>query len=113
MQRQSLGTTKALLVMCAGVLLVAACSSGGDASDSAPPTSPAPSSSPTPTAAEASLTLVVVGDSIPFNSPDDCPGCTGFVDRYAQAAAEAIGKPVAVENLSDHFAPDDRRPALP
>jgi hypothetical protein len=31
------------------------------------------------------LYLVAIGDSIPNNSPQDCPGCTGFVDRYAKA----------------------------
>ena len=48
------------------------------------------------------LSLVVVGDSIPFNSPDDCPGCTGFIDRYAEAITEALGRPVNVQNLSQH-----------
>ena len=31
------------------------------------------------------------GDSIPYNSPDDCPGCTGFVDQYAKAVQKATG----------------------
>jgi lysophospholipase L1-like esterase len=48
------------------------------------------------------LTLVAVGDSIPFNSPQDCPGCTGFVARYADAVASATGLPVTVRNLSEH-----------
>lgn len=48
------------------------------------------------------LSLVVVGDSIAFNSPDDCPGCTGFVDRYADAITKATGRPVNVQNLSQH-----------
>ncbi len=48
------------------------------------------------------LTLVAVGDSIPFNSPDDCPGCTGFVDLYADALASATGETVSVRNLSEH-----------
>jgi lysophospholipase L1-like esterase len=50
----------------------------------------------------SALSLVVVGDSIPFNSPDDCPGCTGFVARYARAAASALHRPVRVTNLSQH-----------
>lgn len=48
------------------------------------------------------LSLVAVGDSIPYNSPDDCPGCIGFVDRYAKAAEKAIGTQVTVTNLSQH-----------
>ena len=48
------------------------------------------------------LSLVAVGDSIPYNSPDDCPGCVGFVDRYAKAAEKAIGAQVTVTNLSQH-----------
>jgi lysophospholipase L1-like esterase len=48
------------------------------------------------------LSLVAIGDSIPYNSPDDCRGCTGFVDRYAKAAEKAIGTPVSVTNLSQH-----------
>lgn len=56
----------------------------------------APSPTPTP------WLFVVVGDSIPFNSPEDCPGCTGFVDRYAEALTEATGHPVQVQNLSQH-----------
>jgi lysophospholipase L1-like esterase len=51
---------------------------------------------------EPDLTLVAVGDSIPFNRDSDCPGCTGFVDRYATALAAATGKTVAVRNLSRH-----------
>jgi lysophospholipase L1-like esterase len=46
--------------------------------------------------------LVVVGDSIPYNSPNDCPGCTGFVDRYAEATTAATGHAVTVQNLSEH-----------
>ncbi len=45
---------------------------------------------------------MAVGDSIPFNSPDDCPGCVGFVDRYAAAVREATGHEVNVTNLSKH-----------
>ena len=42
-----------------------------------------------------------IGDSIPYNSPDDCPGCTGFVDSYADAVAAATGRTVDVANLSE------------
>jgi GDSL-like Lipase/Acylhydrolase family len=47
--------------------------------------------------------LVVVGDSIPFNSVDDCFfDCISFTDRYATAISEATGHPVKVQNLSQH-----------
>jgi lysophospholipase L1-like esterase len=48
------------------------------------------------------LSLVAIGDSIPYNSPDDCPGCTGFVDQYAKAVEQATGIHVTVENLTQH-----------
>ena len=44
----------------------------------------------------------MIGDSIPNNSPQDCPGCTGFVDRYARAVQTATGRTVQVANLSQH-----------
>jgi lysophospholipase L1-like esterase len=62
----------------------------------------APQVTATPIPTPASWSLVVVGDSIAFNSPDDCPGCTGFVDRYADAVTQATGRPVNVQNLSQH-----------
>lgn len=52
--------------------------------------------------ADTALRLVAIGDSIPFNSPDDCPGCTGFVDRYATALADETGRKVETLNLSQH-----------
>jgi lysophospholipase L1-like esterase len=45
---------------------------------------------------------VVVGDSIAVNSADDCPGCTGFVVRYAQQIEQDTGHPVKVTNLAQH-----------
>jgi hypothetical protein len=48
------------------------------------------------------LSLVVIGDSIPYNDPFDCPGCTGFVDHYADALAKATGLEVTTSNLSQH-----------
>ena len=66
----------------------------------------APASTPVPLAAETSIpsltpwSLVVVGDSIAYNSSMVCPGCNGFVDRYADAISEATGHPVEVRNLS-------------
>jgi lysophospholipase L1-like esterase len=50
----------------------------------------------------APLSLVVIGDSIAFNSPLDCPGCTGFVDRYAGYLREQTGRRVEAHNLSQH-----------
>lgn len=56
----------------------------------------------TATPGVAPWSLVAVGDSIAYNSPDDCRGCTGFVDRYAAAITQATGHPVQVQNLSEH-----------
>jgi lysophospholipase L1-like esterase len=66
----------------------------------------APASTPVPLATETSIpsltpwSLVVVGDSIAYNSSMVCPGCSGFVDRYADAIFEETGHPVKVSNLS-------------
>jgi len=60
---------------------------------------PQPTASPS---GPAPWSLVAIGDSIPFNSPDDCHGCTGFVDRYAAAITKVTGHPVKVHNLSQH-----------
>ena len=66
----------------------------------------APASTPVPLATETSIppptpwSLVAVGDSIAINSSMVCPGCSGFVDRYADAIFEATGHPVEVRNLS-------------
>jgi lysophospholipase L1-like esterase len=54
------------------------------------------------TGATRPLRVVAIGDSIPFNSPQDCPGCTGFVDRYARAVEKATGRRGSVQNLSQH-----------
>ena len=53
----------------------------------------------TPAASDV-LDVVALGDSIPFNSPQDCPGCTGFVDSFADALAATRGQPVEVTNRS-------------
>jgi lysophospholipase L1-like esterase len=82
------------------LLAVSGC--GGGAGNTGP--------TPTPSAAAAAsseerppeLSLVAIGDSIPYNSSEDCPGCTGFIDRYADAVAEATGRPVETTNLSQH-----------
>jgi len=52
--------------------------------------------------AKRPLSLVVIGDSIPYNSAEDCPGCTGFVDRFARAFGAAVRRKVEVSNLSEH-----------
>jgi lysophospholipase L1-like esterase len=108
-----------LIQVLAVAALVAACSTGGThatpvptpsavlptGSDPAVRTGSSPSPDPKPTALPSGArpwSLVVVGDSIPFNSPDDCPGCTGFVDRYAAAITLATGHAVTVQNLSEH-----------
>jgi lysophospholipase L1-like esterase len=62
----------------------------------------APQVTATPIPTPGPWSLVVVGDSIAFNSPEDCPGCTGFVDRYAEAIMAETGHPVEVQNLSRH-----------
>jgi lysophospholipase L1-like esterase len=60
-------------------------------------------SSPTPRGeAGAALRLVAIGDSIPLNKDDDCPGCTGFVARYAAAVEKATDRRVEVSNHAQH-----------
>jgi lysophospholipase L1-like esterase len=93
-------------------MTVAACgSSAGTTAPSAaaPTTSPTakPSTAPTPSPsaaepAEPPLQLVAVGDSILFNSPDDCPGCKSALTQYAIALEAATGRDVAVQNLTEH-----------
>lgn len=88
------------------LLLVGACGSdsdsGPDPTGGSPtigaPTGPAPTSE----APAAGLTLLVIGDSIPNNAPEDCPGCTAFADIYAQQLEQATGQTVEVQNYSDH-----------
>ncbi len=101
--------TASHLASVAMVVLLAAC--GSDPVEPSPAIaaspSPAISSEPSPTTAPESpsadgLTVVALGDSIPFNSPGDCPGCTGFVDSYAAALGEDLDRPVAVVNRSRH-----------
>ena len=45
---------------------------------------------------------MAVGDSLPVNSMNDCPGCTGFVDLYAKGLEEETGHPVEAHNFSEH-----------
>ena len=56
----------------------------------------------TPTATPRPWSLVVVGDSIPYNHPKDCPGCTGVATRYAAAIELATGRDVTLTNLSEY-----------
>lgn len=74
-------------------LLLAGCSTAPDPPRSSPPPS---------TAAAPPLSLVVIGDSVPFNSQADCPDCRGFVTQYAAALGKATGREVAVTNRSEH-----------
>jgi lysophospholipase L1-like esterase len=108
-------SSRKLLTIIAAVTL-AAC--GGEATTQAPgPTAAGPSAAgptaaeptaigsiyarPTPTA-RPDYVLVAVGDSVAFNSPEDCPGCTSYVDQYAAALEAATGMTVGVQNLSQH-----------
>ena len=83
------------VVLCAALIGLAGCGGGGGAGSS-----PEPSGSAIPTSAQ--LQLVAIGDSIPYNSPDDCPGCEGFVNRYGAAIQSVSNRPVQVTNLSQH-----------
>jgi lysophospholipase L1-like esterase len=86
--------------------LVASCGSEGNSSPDPAGRSPAnrapTSSAPPSEAPPAGLTLLVIGDSIPNNAAEDCPGCTAFADIYAQQLEQATGKAVEVQNFSDH-----------
>ena len=66
----------------------------------APASTPVPLATVTSTPSLTPWSLVAVGDSIAINSSMVCPGCSGFVDRYAGAIFEATGHPVEVRNLS-------------
>ena len=66
----------------------------------APALSPVPLATETPMPPPTPWSLVAVGDSIAVNSSMVCPGCIGFVDRYADAIVEATGHPVEVSNRS-------------
>jgi lysophospholipase L1-like esterase len=90
----------------AAVGVLAACAPAGSAARAATGTTVAgPANTTESTAAAGShtpLSMVVIGDSIAFNSPQDCPGCTGFVDRYAGYVEQKTGRRVKVRNLSQH-----------
>lgn len=85
--------------------LVAACSarSPGPGADSGTPIASAPEIPSNPASQPGEpLVLYAIGDSIPYNLEEDCPGCTGFVDSYALALEERLGRPVEVNNYSRH-----------
>lgn len=77
-------------------LVLASC--GGDTTSPPSATTAAPST----TEPAAELVLVAIGDSIPYNLPADCPGCTGFVDSYGRALEVDLGQAVNVLNRSRH-----------
>ena len=92
-----------VVLLFAFILIVAACAPPAEVAPTAsvpPASTPALESTAEPGATP--LSLVVVGDSIPYNSPQDCPGCKSFVDRYAEAISAATGRSVKVQNHSEH-----------
>ena len=86
-------TPARILGIAAATVLIAGCTGADPSPGAAGSESTAPSDS---------LRLVAIGDSIPYNSPADCPDCTGFVQSYADAVAAATGQSVDVSNLSEH-----------
>jgi lysophospholipase L1-like esterase len=85
------------IVACASAIALSGCSSpASDGSDGG-----TGGAAPSPSA-ESALSIVVLGDSVPFNSQDDCAGCTSYSQLYADALEEKTGQPVALSNLSRH-----------
>lgn len=93
-----------LTLLLSAALTLGACASatGTSPGGSASARSSHPTASATTSATRNGLSLVVIGDSIPFNSPEDCPGCRGFVAQYAAALSARTGRPVTTRNLSQH-----------
>ncbi|MEY2581360.1 MAG: hypothetical protein QOE09_1209 [Ilumatobacteraceae bacterium] len=89
------------IVITLSLLLVACSNATAGGNTSAVTATQVPGTS-TPTSTNGHLTLLAIGDSIPFNSINDCPGCVGYVNQYQDAIAAATGKSVRVENLSRH-----------
>lgn len=54
------------------------------------------------TAAGKPLRLVALGDSLPYNPQDRCPGCIGFPTLYGKAASKTLGVPVTVDNRGQY-----------
>ncbi len=86
--------TPAIVAVLASFVVFAGCSSPQGTSPTTASSAPASVSSP--------LSLVVIGDSIPYNSQQDCPSCRGFVTQYADALAKATGREVTLKNRSTH-----------
>lgn len=78
-------------------LTLAACSN-----EDAPSSSDGTSSATRSPTAAAPFRVVVIGDSLPYNSDQDCPGCRGFADTYGEALEGELDRPVEVQNLSRH-----------
>lgn len=55
-----------------------------------------------PSPAVDTVSIVVIGDSIPYNADQDCPGCTSFSRAFGDAIEAATGSHVALANMSRH-----------
>lgn len=103
MPRSAPPSRRLLVPALLGCALLAGCATTGTTETTAPPSSAEPVASPAASPpAQDQPALVVLGDSIPYNSPEDCAGCMSFADSYATAIGEAEGVTVAVQNLSRH-----------
>lgn len=58
--------------------------------------------SPVASASPVQRTLLAIGDSIPLNAAGDCPGCTGFVESYADDLSTSTGETYVAVNRSRH-----------
>ena len=52
--------------------------------------------------ADDPISVLVIGDSIPYNAPADCPGCIGFSEGYATGLEERVDTSVMLDNRSRH-----------
>lgn len=77
------------------IVVLVACTSGGEGTTEPKPSDVAASSTTGP---EGGLRLVALGDSIVYGL--ECPGCSLFVDQYASKLSEATGEEVTVDNLA-------------
>ena len=98
--RTRLARLAALIGVAALVMATDGCS--GPGAEKSAESSPSTSAAGQTGSGESALSLVVIGDSIPYNDTADCPGCTGFVDRYADKLAKATDRQVETSNLSQH-----------
>jgi lysophospholipase L1-like esterase len=83
----------------AGAAAAPGTSLGTSASLGASPGSPSPSPGPS-APASPHLKLVAIGDSLDQGKAASCPGCTDYVDLFAEDVAKATGRPVDVDNRS-------------